>query len=529
MSTDSKVYEELNKAWKATCRVLFGEEVGNLKEFDEWLSKYVGKPRIEKSAISGDEVYLAVDDYCKGARFISNTEIDFSKKFEPLNINEIKDIDSIVEAVSDRIYYSGNIILGNSKFVEGSSNITNSFYAYKSFRSHEDEYVAYRKLGKGSKYLFGGTGGYSSYMIKGIAGLSCQRCFEYWSISDSSDIYYSTNLNGCADCMFCFNVNGKRRAIGNLELPLERYKELKKKLVSEIVDELKQKRRAPSLLELISQFPRETLELKLDAAEPFDLSPVETAFQDTFKLIFKQGPRGSLDSYGKYLTRHIPKQLNLTKTSSKEPVIISALYAKLPIPESRIVSIRQVQAIAKNPPSLDLEEVRKLSLADVSSLSKLAFIALELDAGKNRNIDQSTIVANSVDCYKGDCFSQSKSSAFSFWPRESSCVFGSVMSLNSSFCINSHQSEKLTRSFEVDNCNSCSDIYYSHNCENVHDSMFCFNVKNLNRAVGNFSLSPDSYKKIKDQIIGQLADELAKKKGLKWDIFNIGCFGSRQD
>ena len=68
-----------------------------------------------------------------------------------------------------------------------------------------------------------------------------------------------------------------------------------------------------------------------------------------------------------------------------------------------------------------------------------------------------------------------------------------------------------------------SDLYYSHNCENVHDSMFCFNAKNLRHAVGNAVLEAGAYKKLKSQLLEQIAGELAAKKDLKWDIYNIGC------
>ena len=76
---------------------------------------------------------------------------------------------------------------------------------------------------------------------------------------------------------------------------------------------------------------------------------------------------------------------------------------------------------------------------------------------------------------------------------------------------------------EVDSCESCSDLYYSHNCENVHDSMFCFNSKNIRNAIGNVALTTPDYMRIKKMIVQQLADELETKKDLKWDIYNVGC------
>src|SRR3989338_4782756 len=118
-------YDNINKAWKSTCKVLFKDEIGDLEEFDDWLSAYAQTPRFEKSAISGNIVALGVNYFAKDAKFISHDEVDFAKKFEPLGINEIKDIDSIVSALRERFYYTGNMVLGTSSHVEDSTDLIN--------------------------------------------------------------------------------------------------------------------------------------------------------------------------------------------------------------------------------------------------------------------------------------------------------------------------------------------------------------------------------------------------------------------
>ena len=55
--------------------------------------------------------------------------------------------------------------------------------------------------------------------------------------------------------------------------------------------------------------------------------------------------------------------------------------------------------------------------------------------------------------------------------------------------------------------------------------MFCWNVKGKRYAIGNTQLDPVKYKQVKDAVLNQMADELEKNKELKWDIFNIGCYG----
>jgi hypothetical protein len=75
--------------------------------------------------------------------------------------------------------------------------------------------------------------------------------------------------------------------------------------------------------------------------------------------------------------------------------------------------------------------------------------------------------------------------------------------------------------FEVDSSSSCTDTYFSHNCENVRDSMFCFNTKNIRNAIGNSQMPAESYREVKTGILNQLHDELQSKKSLKWNIFDL--------
>lgn len=533
MKTDSPVYNELNKAWKATCRVLLGEEVGELKDFEEWLlCDYAEKPRIEASAITGKNITMVCDDYCKGAKFISFDELDFSKRFEPLGINEIKDIDSIVESLQERFYYTGNIILGNSRFVEGSTNITDCAYIYNTNMMEKSEYIADSMYGRRSKFVFGVWGATDcSHTIKGYITTTSQRCFEYYMVRFSSDIFYSANIEGCSDCLFCFNLTGRRRHIGNLEMQADLYLRLKKKLLSEIADELKRKKSVPSFVEVISGLPRGTLGMEIEKQvreedELFDILPVEVAFRNTFKILLKKDPQ-NLKDYEKYLAGKMPPLTTLPKgkTASNRELLWMEGYKTMDRVKHRGISWTEAAALSESPRAISMNEAEKLSLRDVSALAKIAFTPLDFVAGKNKNIGKTEIYLNARDCYSGASFVESKSCAFCWWPRESTHAFGSTILFSSSFCIGSHHSAKLTRAFETDSCNNCSDLYYSHNCENVHDSMFCFNVKNLKNAIGNATLSMEQYAKVKDLLVSQVADELEKKKELKWDIFNIGCYG----
>jgi hypothetical protein len=86
---DSSAYEPVNKAWKSACKVVFGQEVGELKAFEPWLEEYVYPPREEKSALSGKDVNLTSNEYGQGAKFARLEEIDFNKKYEPIALDDI--------------------------------------------------------------------------------------------------------------------------------------------------------------------------------------------------------------------------------------------------------------------------------------------------------------------------------------------------------------------------------------------------------------------------------------------------------
>ncbi|MFH8120472.1 MAG: hypothetical protein QXS37_06725, partial [Candidatus Aenigmatarchaeota archaeon] len=250
---DSQVYNELNKAWKSTCKIIFGEEIGELKEYEEWLKEYMPTIGKRKSVISGKDVFLAYDKYCKNSNYIS---LDERKEvsIEPLTINEIKDIDSIVEAISNKWYYVGNKTLGRSTLVEGCDVIFDSQVVADSFYIVNSSFVFASSAIRDSKYVFGTTGieRNSEFIVRCTGADNAKRCFEVrYGNTYSSDCYFGNNLENCSDLMFCFGQRNKRYMIGNLQLTKDKYFQIKSKLIEEIREELKKEKKFPSLYELI--------------------------------------------------------------------------------------------------------------------------------------------------------------------------------------------------------------------------------------------------------------------------------------
>jgi hypothetical protein len=222
--------------------VLFGEEVGELAPFAPWLKEYDYATRSERSSISGKPITLTMDDYAPSARFLSLDEVNFGKKFSPIPLDDLKDIDSLARAAQERMAYTGNVVLGNSSHVEGSTSVYDSHYVLDSTMVSRSKYVAYSRWESEAEYCFGGFGTTSgSFTIKN-SGSNLTRCLEVDSCESCSDLYFSHNCENVRDSMFCFNVKNLSHAIGNAELPAEQYKKVKASLVSQMADELEEKK-----------------------------------------------------------------------------------------------------------------------------------------------------------------------------------------------------------------------------------------------------------------------------------------------
>ncbi len=247
--------EAVDKAWRGACRVLLGRDVGPIDKYSTYLQRFVEGFRTESSALSGKPVSVS-GDYGNGAKFISGDEIrQYSSMMEkqPLDINSIKDIDSIVNGLKERTFYSGSDVLGISSEVNESNRVVDSSFVYRAHDVFYSKYIAYTYLSKYSDYIFGceSVGKETHFAIKSFETYEDSRLMECVRVYVSSDCTYSANLENCQNCLFSFNLRSKRKCIGNLELPEAKFSELKAKLLEEIAQILESEGSLPSIVEII--------------------------------------------------------------------------------------------------------------------------------------------------------------------------------------------------------------------------------------------------------------------------------------
>ena len=253
----SRPSNELDSAWKSTCRLLLGQEIGDLEGYEENL-QYLIPPIVNRtSALSGREVAVDEGFITPAQRIISSDEAEaYHKEMEkkPFDINSIKDIDSLLEAARERAYYAGNIYLGNTKNAAGSNHVFESYEVCASQQVFQSKYVAHSYIARYAENIYGCLDNVKSrFSINSYEVFESSRLVETYRTYSSSDCYYTCNLEDCQDCLFCFNLRKKNRHIGNIGLERGRFMELKTKLVQEMRQRFEKDRELPSIIDIVSE------------------------------------------------------------------------------------------------------------------------------------------------------------------------------------------------------------------------------------------------------------------------------------
>jgi len=525
ISMPSETYERLDRQWKSTCKLILGAEPGELDRYESWLSSYMGEHKMEK--VGRSETMYQFENFQPDARKIDFGSVDFMKKYPPFTANEMKDIDSIAQALLERVAYAGNISLGNSRFVEMSTNVLDSTYVYRSAGVSESSYVAYATDTRLCKTIFGCDQNAQSEMLIGsYINRKATRCLEAWACDEVSDTHYSFYCIGCSDIMFSFNLVGQRHCIGNCPLPKEKYLEVKKRLLEQLSDELQAKKKLPSLCDFVPPLSaKPAVRIAAKAKERQDMARIEQEFSNTSKLILGSALSGGIDRYSTWLSRNVFEVKKAKSAISGSEIYTSRLLFSERAPKDRLIGADEAPDAGAQL-KLTETEASALNLASIRNvIGKVAFFCCERKIGINENNIKVPIQINSSNCYSVSNIPFGKDCAFCTWPRNSEHCYGSARTFMCSFVIRCFNSLKLSRCLECDCCRDCTGAYFCHNCENVHDSMFCFNVKNLRYAIGNAEVGKETFEKAKKLLLMELTSSLGKTHDYKRSIYDIAGKG----
>ena len=521
MDQNRSTMERLNADFKHTCRIIFGREIGELEEFAPYLSEMMMSNRMAASSVSGKEVMLSSPFYQKDAAYISQDELP-CLAFPPVSINEIKDIDSLFAAASERAVYCGNKQFGKNMNVSEGDNVVDCVEVRHSHDIYSSKYVAYCAIGRYAESIYG-----VSPFWRGNRAIRCSACylngasrsFECYYSNGISDSYYTFNCSGCTQCIFCFNLRSKSHMIGNLQLSKERYAQLRAKLVSEMAEKLSQNKRIFSIADICGNAQGEENEVAVPPGRP--QPEVEAAFGVATKILLGHEHKNA----GRFANWLLKNTLKKRRVRGAEGVVVHKpdLPVIRDIPGPKFAPLEAALASSAN--HIEIRENELPSLEEIAARAgRIALFAPEIFEGQSRNCIDTSVVSDSTHVYGLWWARGSSYAGYSTIVTESKYVFGGYARvLNSEFCINAHNVTRVKNCFECDSCYLCRDCYFCHNCENVEEGILCFNVKGLRYAVLNQQVPKEEYLRIKKMLLEFVNSELEKKGGLEMDIFSLGA------
>lgn len=263
------------------------------------------------------------------------------------------------------------------------------------------------------------------------------------------------------------------------------------------------------------------------------MKEIEQAFQTTSALLFGK-PLTNMQDYEEWLFRHVRGRVKQKKSKISETLVLVPdvkFYNGL---GSNVVTLQESLELGLRD-KLKPGEIASLNLANASEvLAGIKTTTPEIIFSENIGTEESCCYGPTQYCYKVTFTWFSKYIAYSFWSRDSEYLFGcSNVAAGCSFSMKCYSSTKLTRCFEVNDSNNCTDSYFCHNCEGLIECMFCFNTKGKRYAIGNVEIGKETYLKLKKMLQNQIYEELQRTKKLEYDIYGIGnrwtnLFRSRQ-
>lgn len=515
---------DLQTAFDAASKVLFGQPLGKLEEFAPYLSEMMLPYRTVPSSVSGKAVMLSNPYYPKGAAAVSQEELVQSKpaSFSP---NDIKDIDSLFRAASENAVFCGNKTFGRNSDVSEVDNAVDCVLVHHSHNTRNVKYAAHCSHMRESEHVFGCTGfPKSAFSMRVWWGVGSNRCFESYYGVNLSETYYCFNCVDCSNVIFGFNLRAKRNVIGGLQLTKERYAGLKGKLVSEMAGELRRKKRLFSVPDIAS-FGRHADEIPADKESRDSPVPpkVESAFSSTAKIVLGQ-ERSGVKKYSKWLTTRAVGFRKVKGAFSTPAYKVDFMPLIGRIPADRLATLSEaMEHTRKNPIAIGENETPSLREI-LSRVSKNAIFSLEFVGGLADNVADTPHIFGGSNIYRILDVTEGKDSAYTSTCVQSEHIFGGYLrALDSQFCINCYDITKCKGCFEVDSSYSCRDSYFCHNCENVSDSMFCFNAKALQYAVCNVLVGREEFMRLKKMLLEYLNNQLDKSCEIKESVFSLGA------
>ncbi len=233
---------EIEKAFASVTKSCLGKSLSTHEQYEKWLLQHVRPPVAQKSAVSGQIMYVPSYSYYTepGKRAITLEEsVEEGKKMlgeADLSHLSLSSASSILSPIK---LYSPEVKFGTLSFIEECGVYFWSTHCYRGTWIGHAKYCAYCMWPRNSEYCFGCDFAFScKSCLKCYHSVELSRCFEVSHSNSCSDCLFCHNCENLTDCMFCFNAKGLRYAIGNVVVGEAEYRRIKKMVLDDVLRRL---------------------------------------------------------------------------------------------------------------------------------------------------------------------------------------------------------------------------------------------------------------------------------------------------
>jgi len=239
--------DEYEKTFQSVTSVVFGKKLLGHEDYENWLTRQVSGLAKAPSALSGNPVLFPVFSFYEAIKHRLLTmdeayEVAGKRRLTEEQVRSLS-LANAAQTLEGISITTPDTLMGTNSLMKESAIYYNSTACFRSALMSGCKYCLYSFWPRDSQYVLGCHYAFScSFCVRCFYSENLTRCFEVSDSANCSDCYFCYNCENLQDCMFCFNTKAKKYAIANMELPKERYKEIKQKVLVSIVNRLEKEK-----------------------------------------------------------------------------------------------------------------------------------------------------------------------------------------------------------------------------------------------------------------------------------------------
>ncbi|MDD5172394.1 MAG: hypothetical protein PHF60_05155 [Candidatus ainarchaeum sp.] len=235
--------DEYEKVFQTVTSVVLGRKLAGHADYERWLTRQVSSMGKARSVMSGKPVIFPEFEFFNA---ITHKMLTLEEAYEVAGKKHLSEeqvrglsLANAAETLKDISITTPETIMGTCSMIKECAMYYDSTICYKSALMNTTKGSLYTYWPRHSEYVLGCHYAFScNFCIRCFYSENLTRCFEVSDSANCSDCYFCYNCENLQDSMFCFNTKSKKHAIANVELPREKYKEIKQKVLDSIVKKL---------------------------------------------------------------------------------------------------------------------------------------------------------------------------------------------------------------------------------------------------------------------------------------------------